>query len=76
MESKTFLEKNAYCLVSTNFDSLGKVPGSYLNQGRTWNPYKVVYEDHYFTHILGGLWGPVLIVVVDTFLDDLGRLGL
>ena len=66
MGSKTFLGKNAYCLLSTNFDSLGKVPGSYLNQSRTWNPYKVVYEDHDFTHILGGLRGPTLIIVGDT----------
>ena len=49
---KRFLKKNAYCLLSTNFDSLGKVPGSYLNQSRTRNLYKVVYEDHDFTHIL------------------------
>ena len=76
MGSKTFPEKNSYCLLSTNFESPGKVPESWFNQSSTWNPYKVVYEDHYFTHILGGLRGPVLIIVVDTFLDDLGRLEL
>ena len=34
----------------------------------------MVYEDHNFTHILGGLRGPTLLIVRDTFLDDLGRL--